>query len=113
MNDEPLIDAYAVIGHPISHSLSPWIHSQFALQTAQPIQYTSIDVAPDGLENFLSSAPLAGLNVTLPHKQRVFELMDTVSDRATVAGAVNTVSRLAAHSLAGATTDGPGLIADL
>lgn len=107
------MDQYGVIGQPISHSLSPFIHQQFARQTGQNLSYGALEVSPEQLPAFLADTELKGINVTLPHKQAVFELMHEVSQRATLAGAVNTISRDSKGRLSGDNTDGAGLIADL
>lgn len=108
-------DRYAVIGFPISHSWSPFIHGLFAKQTGQALTYTRIEVTPENLERdvkaFFESGG-KGLNVTVPHKQAVALLANFRTPRAEIAGAVNT---LAAQSdgLLGDNTDGAGLLADL
>lgn len=109
-------DKYAVIGHPIAHSKSPVIHSLFAEQTGQNISYEAIDVPPDELNAAITRFMALGgrgLNVTVPHKQAVFDLMDTCTERAELSGAVNTIMRLDDGSLKGDNTDGIGLIRDL
>ncbi len=108
-----MIDRYGVIGQPISHSLSPRIHRRFAEQTDQRLSYEALEIAPEDLPTFFSSTQLAGFNVTLPHKQRVFDLLAVVSDRAAAAGAVNTVYRHEAGQLCGDNTDGAGFIEDV
>jgi shikimate dehydrogenase len=112
----PNADRYAVIGHPIAHSKSPIIHRLFAEQTGQEIEYEAIDVAPDELQDrireFLEGGG-RGLNVTVPHKQDVLPLLDELTDRARLAGAVNTITRNEDGKLSGDNTDGVGLIADL
>ena len=113
MNDAPA--RYAVIGHPIAHSLSPLIHAAFARQTGRALTYEAIDIVPADLAvrvDTLASDHFAGLNVTIPHKPGVLELCEVVSQRAQIAGAANTLTRVgdAWHA---DTTDGPGLIADL
>jgi shikimate dehydrogenase len=85
MTPEP--DRYAVIGHPIAHSRSPWIHAQFAQQTGQHLRYEAIDVAPGELRQRLReffARGGRGLNVTVPHKQAVLEHIDdsSASERA-------------------------------
>jgi len=109
-------ERYAVLGHPIAHSLSPWIHGQFALQTGQRLIYTAIDVAPEALtpvvRDFFAQGG-CGLNITVPHKQAVLELLDTLSERAREAGAVNTIVREADQRLRGDNTDGIGFVRDL
>ncbi len=107
---------YAVIGHPISHSKSPVIHSIFAEETGENIEYKAIDVAPDQLSSMIAQFAEdggCGLNVTVPHKQEVLTIMDTLTKRAKLAGAVNTITRKENGELEGDNTDGVGLITDL
>jgi len=109
-------DKYAVIGHPISHSKSPVIHKLFAEQTGENLIYEAIDVPPDELHAAVTRFVALGgrgLNVTVPHKQSVIELMDSLTERAEIAGAVNTISKLEDGTLCGDNTDGVGLIIDL
>jgi shikimate dehydrogenase len=112
----PAPDRYAVIGHPIDHSRSPWIHARFAQQTGQRIVYTAIDAAPEHLServhDFFAGGG-SGLNVTVPHKQAVLPLLQELSDRARVAGAVNLILRTDEGRLRGDNTDGSGLVRDL
>jgi len=112
----PSPDKYAVIGHPIEHSKSPVIHRLFAEQTGENLTYEAIDVPPDELNTAVTRFMTLGgrgLNVTVPHKQHVFNLMDECTERAELAGAVNTVIRLEDGSLRGDNTDGIGLLRDL
>lgn len=109
------MDRYAVIGQPISHSKSPVIHALFAQQTRQTLKYDAVEVAPAALAEQLSRFHVEGLrgaNVTLPHKQAVARLCETVSERAQLAGAVNTLVRTET-GWAGDNTDGEGFINDL
>lgn len=110
------LDRYAVIGHPIQHSLSPLIHTTFAQQLAMPLAYTTLDAKPAEFaavtERFFSAGG-RGLNVTMPHKAAAFALCEHVTMRARVAGAVNTLWQSAAGELHGDITDGAGLVADL
>jgi shikimate dehydrogenase len=112
----PAPDRYAVIGHPVAHSRSPWIHAQFALQTHQTLSYSAIDMAPDELpvrlRRFFDEGG-RGLNVTVPHKQAVLPLLAELSDRARVAGAVNTIIAGPNARLHGDNTDGAGFVRDL
>lgn len=108
-------DRYAVIGQPIAHSRSPAIHAQFARQTGQALLYDAVEVAPGTLPEALArfhAEGWRGLNVTLPHKQAVAGLCEGVSERARLAGAVNTLSHTA-NGWTGDNTDGEGFIADL
>jgi shikimate dehydrogenase len=110
------LDRYAVIGHPIAHSRSPWIHAQFARQTGQHLLYTAIDAAPEDftpcVREFFARGG-RGLNVTVPHKLTALELVDSLSERASIAGAVNTIVRDADDRLRGDNTDGMGFVRDL
>jgi len=111
-----MTDLYGVIGHPIAHSKSPIIHGQFAEQTQQNIEYMAFDVAPEDLRTELQrfvEEGFKGLNVTVPHKSTVIDLLDELSDRADLAGAVNTISIDADARLIGENTDGAGLVRDL
>lgn len=110
-----MTDRYAVIGQPISHSRSPVIHAQFAQQTAQDLVYEAIAIAPEALASELQrlhAEGVRGLNVTLPHKQAVAKICESVSERAQLAGAVNTLTRTDAGWI-GDNTDGEGFVTDL
>jgi shikimate dehydrogenase len=109
-------DQYGVVGHPISHSWSPFIHGLFAKQTEQSLVYRLYDVAPENfrvqvLEFFTRGG--RGLNVTVPHKEAAAELANDLTARADRAGAVNTLILNQDHSLLGDNTDGHGLVTDL
>lgn len=106
---------YAVIGNPIDHSLSPQIHSAFAEQLGQSIDYRKLRADDDGFDAVASEffrSGGAGLNVTVPFKRIAFRWVDDLSEPAEQAGAVNTIAwrdgRLLGHN-----TDGVGLVADL
>ncbi len=109
-------DRYGVIGHPISHSRSPFIHGEFARATRQHLVYDRFDVAPQELAvrvSALFQEGVRGLNVTVPHKESVIALTRELTERAQLAGAVNTLIALPDGGLRGDNTDGAGLIADL
>ncbi|MAF82626.1 MAG: shikimate dehydrogenase [Gammaproteobacteria bacterium] len=111
-----MTDRYGVIGHPISHSKSPVIHQQFASQAMQELSYEAIDIAPDNLAeelNTLIDSGVKGLNVTVPHKNAITDLVDQLSERAELAGAVNTISIDRHGGVVGDNTDGVGLFRDL
>ncbi len=109
-------DRYAVIGHPIAHSKSPIIHAAFARQTGQALEYGrilgSLDAVAMDIRRFFAEGGL-GLNVTLPFKEQAYALADELSERAALAGAVNTLIRLPDGRLRGDNTDGIGLVRDL
>lgn len=83
-----------VIGHPIKHSRSPLIHGTWLADHGIAGSYEPIEVAPDALPAFferLRTGEFAGGNVTIPHKEQVFSLADSVDPLATTIGAVNTL----------------------
>lgn len=110
-----VIDRYGVMGYPVSHSRSPIIHRLFAAQTQQNLQYELLQVAPEKLEVAIRQFQRTGgkgLNITVPHKRAVVALTDAMSERASVAGAVNTLVFQDGH-IYGDNTDGVGLKIDL
>jgi shikimate dehydrogenase len=83
-----------VIGHPISHSRSPLIHGSWLAEHGIDGSYEAIEVTPEDLPEFferLRSGEFVGGNVTIPHKEAVFALCDTVDPLANTIGAVNTL----------------------
>jgi len=104
-----------VIGHPIAHSRSPEIHARFAAQTAQPISYERLLAPLDGFKATVQAFRAqggAGCNVTVPFKLEAYALADQLTDRARLAGAVNTLV-FGPDGILGDNTDGAGLVADL
>jgi len=110
------MDSYAVFGNPISHSLSPRIHQQFAQQCGQAMRYQAILAPLDGftesLADFFQQGG-QGCNVTVPFKQEAYRLCGALTQRAERAGAVNTLIRQASGKPLGDNTDGAGLLRDL
>jgi shikimate dehydrogenase len=115
MTNSTAPDRYAVVGFPVKHSWSPFIHGMFAKQTGQALTYTRMEVAPENLsreiEAFFESGG-RGLNITVPHKQAACLLARYRTPRAEIAGAVNTIAAQS-DGLLGDNTDGAGLVADL
>lgn len=109
-------DRYAVIGNPIAHSRSPQIHSLFAAQTSQDVEYVTRFAELDGfaasVSEFFASGG-CGMNVTVPFKQDAFRMADDCSEAASRARAVNTLKRLNNGEIYATNTDGEGLLADL
>jgi hypothetical protein len=71
-------DQYGIVGHPVAHSWSPFIHGMFAIATAQNLVYRLFDIAPDDFRREtlrLFTSGVRGLNITLPHKQAAAELL--------------------------------------
>ena len=110
-----MADRYAVIGHPVAHSKSPWIHAEFARQTGQQLDYARIEAPLDGFERTIDEFRAAGglgANVTLPFKDRAFRVCrNAVTARALAAGVVNTLI-FENDSVRGDNTDGVGLLRD-
>lgn len=107
---------YAVVGNPAKHSKSPLIHSLFAQQSGQDLVYEAIEVEEDRFEAFVKgffADQGAGLNITVPYKEKAFALVDSCSPRASLAKAVNTVFLDDENKLCGDNTDGWGLVTDI
>lgn len=104
------------MGHPISHSKSPFIHGEFAAQTGEAIRYEAIGVEPGTFAEAVADFENAGgrgLNVTLPFKEEAFAIADEASPRATQAGAANTLCFESGGRRRADNTDGVGLVRDL
>lgn len=112
------MDQYAVIGHPIKHSRSPWIHSQFARTCEETIEYGLLESEPtseaflETIHQFISGGG-KGVNVTMPFKEMAWDMAEELTERATLAGAVNTLTFSEGGKISGDTTDGVGLVNDL
>lgn len=110
-----MTDRYAVFGNPIEHSLSPVIHTAFAAQTGQAIDYQrhciDVDKFSAAVEEFFNNGG-CGLNITVPFKLEAYRLVQELSQSAQRAGAVNTLYKDGGR-LTGDNTDGIGLCNDL
>jgi shikimate dehydrogenase len=107
---------FAVVGSPVAHSKSPIIHALFARQTGVNLKYNTEEVCAQNFDNFVIqffAGGGAGLNVTLPHKERAKEIALNLEPLAKRAGAVNTLFVNSRQEICGDNTDGPGLIADI
>jgi len=114
--DQESPDLYAVVGNPVNHSLSPEIHRQFAMQTEQNIRYEAFQLPVHHFNEqikLLIDKKIKGVNVTVPFKQKAWDISDVLSPRAEQAGAVNTLIFRDDGSIAGDNTDGIGLTTDL
>jgi len=110
-----LTDRYAVIGNPVVHSQSPFIHAEFARQTHQAIQYERVLSPVDGFAATLrdwAASGAHGCNVTVPFKSQVPPLAAFQSPRVRLAQAANTL-RFDAQGWQAENTDGLGLVADI
>jgi len=113
---------YAVIGNPISQSLSPFIHQQFAKQTGIELSYEALnrDCATQihliQTLTQLFNEDYSGLNITLPYKVWAFNIIQEkngLSTRAAQSGAINTLTFINQETWLGDNTDGVGLVRDL
>jgi len=104
----------AVIGKPVNHSLSPKIHASFGRLMNIPLSYEAVEVAPEELLDFTARAYFEydGYNVTTPHKEAVYKLVDNIGKSAYECKAVNTVI-VSDEQLTGFSTDGEGVIRSL
>lgn len=110
-----MTDRYAVIGNPVAHSKSPMIHAEFARQTQQDLTYEAILSPFDGFPQTagrLQMEGYRGCNVTVPFKFEAFSLSTSLTLRAQMARAVNTL-KFEGDRVCGDNTDGAGLVADI
>lgn len=110
------MELYAVIGNPIQHSRSPEIHQEFAKNIGHLLEYKAICLTNEqfeqGVKQFFAQGG-KGLNVTLPFKQLAYQLSGRLTERASLAGAVNTLYQDDKSIICGDNTDGVGLVRDI
>ena len=115
VSDENAADTYVVMGNPVGHSQSPFIHAEFARQLGHAITYAARHVEVgcfrEAVDEFRAEGGL-GANATLPFKEEAFALSSRCSARAEQAGAVNTLG-FDGERVWGDNTDGVGLVRDL
>jgi len=105
-----------VIGWPVGHSLSPRLHGYWLNQYRIDVSYIPLAVAPENLTDALfalTKLGFVGANITAPHKEAAFNIVDSIDDIAARIGAVNTIVVLEDGSLEGRNTDGYGFIESL
>ncbi len=106
-----------VIGNPVLHSKSPWIHTRFAAQfSGLNVDYTKTEAPLDAFEQTVFSFRDSGgngANVTIPFKEQAYRLCNELSERAQIAKAVNTLKFMDNSSIYGENTDGIGFIRDV
>ncbi len=109
------MDKYAVLGNPINHSRSPFIHTMFAEAESQNMEYGRLLCPLDDFKGTVDAFRKEGkgLNVTVPFKEQAFAYADILTDRAQRAGAVNTLKFCDDGSVIGDNTDGAGFIYDI
>lgn len=114
MPDTPLT-RYAVIGSPVAHSQSPFIHAAFAQATGEAIDYGRIECAAGAFDSTVrafAAHGAGGCNVTVPFKFEAVAIAPRLSARARLAGAANTL-RFDRDGWFGDNTDGIGLVRDI
>jgi shikimate dehydrogenase len=110
-----LEEKLGLVGFPIKHSLSPWIHQRFLENTEIIGTYSILEVQENELEQMVQTIrknDYKGFNVTLPYKQRIIPFLDELDSHAKEVGAVNTVLNLDGK-LIGYNTDGIGYLRSL
>ncbi|MBT2569118.1 shikimate dehydrogenase [Planococcus sp. ISL-110] len=103
---------YAVIGDPIAHSLSPFMHDTWFEEHGIDAAYIPIHVEPSQLEKSFEAMKILGIsgfNITLPHKQSIVPFLGRLEESAMQMNAVNTVSYDGTHYI-GSNTDGDGFV---
>jgi len=113
---EDRIPLAGVIGHPVAHSRSPRLHAHWLRMLGLRGFYIPMDVASADLENVVRTLPkmgFVGVNITIPHKEKVLAIADLVTDRATLIGAANTLIFRKDGKIHADNTDGYGFMANL
>ena len=79
-----MLQKFAVIGHPIGHTMSPFIHNSLFAINGVEVEYQTLDISPEKLSDEIGGilAPLTGFNVTIPHKENIIPLLDYIDDSA-------------------------------
>ncbi|UDG81415.1 Shikimate dehydrogenase (NADP(+)) [Candidatus Profftia lariciata] len=108
---------FAIFGNPVKHSKSPFIHQLFSKQTGIALDYdmilTPIDNFQQNIKSFFACKEAIGANITTPFKEQAYHYADELTQRALLAGAVNTLKILKNGCLLGDNTDGIGLLSDM
>ena len=111
-----MTEKYCVMGNPIAHSRSPWIHTRFAELTGEPVTYTrqlvDLNAFPEAVKT-LAAQGGKGCNITVPFKLEAADLATAKSERVTLAGAANTLTLHADGTISADNTDGLGIVADI
>lgn len=106
---------FALLGHPIHHSLSPAMHNELFRRLGVDAVYVALDVSPDRADSVadaIRTLGLSGCNLTVPFKERVVSRLDRLSETAAASGAVNVVIGRGGV-WTGHNTDGEGYLAAL
>ncbi len=101
---------FALIGHPVAHSISPFIHQRLFELSQTPAEYALLDIPPGKLPIYVTELKkLDGYNVTIPNKEKIVPFLDGLSEKASLYGCVNTVSNTERTSF-GYNTDAYGFL---
>jgi shikimate dehydrogenase len=106
---------YGIFGHPVEHTFSPGMHNSAFKKLGLDACYVPFAVLPGNLEHAVRAVlplGLCGLNITVPHKERVLAFLDELSEEAQLIGAVNTIE-IRKGRLIGHNTDGRGFLRSL
>ncbi|HCX89355.1 MAG TPA: shikimate dehydrogenase, partial [Deltaproteobacteria bacterium] len=115
MNIDANTKITGILGHPIHHSLSPLMHNTVFKHLGLNYVYLPFDVKPGDLKdsiNAIRCMNIVGVNLTIPHKERVIAYLDRIDTEAELIGAVNTVKNIDSE-LVGFNTDGKGFLESL
>jgi shikimate dehydrogenase len=115
MDKESATKVYGVLGYPVKHSLSPVMHNAAFKALNIDAEYKLFETKPQELGLFLGSLKeknIAGLNVTIPYKEKVIPYLDSISGDAELIGAVNTI-KVTGRDLVGFNSDGEGFLKHL
>ena len=106
--------SFCLIGHPLGHSLSPFIHARLFALANREETYTLNDIAPEDLDAAFPALlkTIHGCNVTIPHKQRVLPHLDRIEGKAAIYRTVNTVA-VTESGTVGYNTDADGFLCAL
>lgn len=102
-------EKFAVIGHPMGHTMSPFIHDALFALTGKPVDYGVMDIPPEDLAaDYGKLRTISGYNITIPHKQAIIPLLDALDASAARYGAVNCVAN--GEKAVGYNTDAYGFL---
>jgi shikimate dehydrogenase len=106
---------YGIFGYPVRHTFSPGMHNAAFKKLNLDSRYVPFEVLPHNLEAAAKAViplGLCGINVTVPHKEKIIDYLDDLSEEARLIGAVNTIE-IADGKLIGHNTDGRGFLRSL
>ncbi|MBE6763228.1 MAG: shikimate dehydrogenase [Ruminococcaceae bacterium] len=110
----PMSSAYCLIGHPLGHSLSPFIHKRLFELSGRDASYRLQDIAPESFERDIPALlrQIGGCNVTIPYKQKILPFLDRIEGKAALYQTVNTVA-VTESGTVGYNTDADGFLCAL